>query len=202
MSAEGDGTAVLLIDLQNDFLAADGAYGRAGLGAPSLAALPGRLAPVLDAARQGGVPIVSAQFTLTPVRGGLPLISAHLRERRSFLTAGDFQPGSRGHALVDELSPADIVVQKVAYSAFYMSSLEFVLRALGIRSLIVAGILTNGGVASTVRDAHVRGYETFLLSDGCADFDVGAHDIALRSLAGISRALDCEQAAARLDATV
>ena len=61
--------------------------------------------------------------------------------------------------LVDELGPADIAVEKVNFSAFYMSRLEWVLGRAGVRRLFVAGIVSNGGVASTVRDAHVREFE-------------------------------------------
>ena len=68
-------------------------------------------------------------------------------------------PGGWGHALVDELGPADIAVEKVNFSAFYMSRLEWVLGRAGVRRLFVAGIVSNGGVASTVRDAHVREFE-------------------------------------------
>lgn len=193
-------TAVLLVDLQNDFLAADGAYARAGLTSPALSALPDRLRPVLESARAARVPIVSAQFTLVQVRGRAPLISPHLASRRPFLGSGDFAPGARGHALVDMLAPADVVVQKVAYSGFHASALEHVLRGLGIKSLIVAGILTNGGVASTVRDAHVRGYDIWVLTDGCADFAAEIHDVALRSLSGVSRTASCAAAIAGFDA--
>lgn len=194
------GTAVLLIDLQNDFLAPGGAYARGGVGSVELAALPGRLAPVLAAARGAGVPIISTQFTLIPVRGGAPLLSGHLAARRPFLGAGDFAPGGWGHALVDELAPADVVIQKIAYSAFHASPLEHVLRGLGIGSLIVAGILTNGGVASTVRGAHVLGFATCVLSDGCADLRPELHEVALRSLAaGVCSVADCAEAIGALE---
>ena len=192
--------AVLLIDLQNDFLAPDGAYGRAGRSADAIAALPGRLAPVLDAARGAGVPIVSAQFTLAPVRGRGPIVSEHLRRLRPFLGEGDFEPGRPGHALVDELAPADAVVEKVAYSAFFQSRLEWVLNALGARTLYIAGIVTNGGVASTVRDAHVRDLDPILLTDGCAAFDADVHAATLRSLAGTCEQIDCAAALSRLSA--
>ena len=56
-------------------------------------------------------------------------------------------------AVVDELQPADLSVEKVAFSAFYMSRLEWVLRKAGIETLVFSGIVTNGGVASTLRDA-------------------------------------------------
>ena len=78
-----------------------------------------------------------------------------------------------------------MTVEKVAYSAFYQSRLEWVLHALDVRRLLVAGIVTNGGVASTVRDAHTRGFGTTLITDGCAAFDADAHDATVRSLATI-----------------
>lgn len=56
---------------------------------------------------------------------------------------------------MDELAPADRAVEKVAFSAFYMSRLEWVLQRAGIRRLLVAGIVIKGGVASTARDAYV-----------------------------------------------
>ena len=80
---------------------------------------------------------------------------------------GGFASASWGQAVVDELAPVDLTVEKVAYSAFYASRLEFVLRRLSVNQLWVAGIVTNGGVASTVRDAHVRDLSTVVISDGC-----------------------------------
>ncbi|QEC46128.1 cysteine hydrolase [Baekduia soli] len=193
-------TAVLLIDLQHDFLSPDGAYGRAGLGNADLAALPARVAPVLDAARAAAVPIVSAQFTIVARRGRPPQIAEHLHALRPFLGPGDFEPGRRGHDLVDALAPADVVVEKVAFSAFHQSRLEWVLQGLGADHLLVAGIVTNGGVASTVRDAHVRGLATTLLADGCAAFDREAHDATLRSLRGVTRLSTCAGAIGELAA--
>lgn len=192
--------ALLLIDLQNDFLHPTGAYGRAGQSAPAIAALPGRLRPVVDAARRAGVLIVSTHFTLVPGRGGEPIISPHLKKLRPFLGKGDFVPGGFGHALVDELKPSDIAVDKVAYSAFYMSRLEYVLRKSGVETLIVAGIVTNGGVASTLRDAHVRDFTTALLSDGCAAFSERVHETTVASLAAVSPVMTCAELMAALRA--
>ena len=149
---------------------------------PAIAALPARLKPLADAVRAGGGWVVSTHFTLVPGRNGEPFVSPHLLRLRPFLRRGDFLPGSWGHALVDELAPADMTVEKVAYSAFYMSRLEWVLNRAGIKQLLVAGIVTNGGVASTVRDAAVRDYEVTLLSDGCAAFDPDVHRVAVEAL--------------------
>ncbi len=69
-------TGLLIVDLQNDFLHPDGAYGRAGQTAAEIAALPERLAPLADQMRAAGSWIISTQFTLVPLKGGEPLISA------------------------------------------------------------------------------------------------------------------------------
>src|SRR5580704_4069357 len=184
-------TALVLCDLQNDFLHPNGAYGRAGQGAPAIAALPGRLKPVADAMRRAGGWIVSTHFTLVPGRDGEPLILPHLKKLRPFLGKGDFAPGSFGHDLVAELKPADLTIEKVAYSAFYMSRMEFVLRRAGIDTLVFAGIVTNGGVASTVRDAHVRDFRCLVLADGCAAFSTAVHDATIASLASVVEIGDC-----------
>ncbi|MEM9196392.1 MAG: cysteine hydrolase [Pseudomonadota bacterium] len=192
-------TALLLVDLQNDFLHPDGAYGRAGVFDASIAALPARLAPLADMMRRKGGWILSTQFTLVPGKAGVPMISPHLKALRPFLGVGDFAPGGWGQALVDPLQPADLSVEKVAYSAFYMSRLEFVLRRAGIERLIVGGIVTNGGVASTVRDAHVRDLAVTVLGDGCAAFSPAAHDAALRDMASIVDVASCADTLATLD---
>lgn len=184
-------TALLTIDLQNDFLHPDGAYGRAGQSAEAIAALPARLRPVIDALRARGGTYISAQFTLVPRPDGQPLIAPHLKALRPFLGKGDFAPGSTGHALVEALAPADYTVEKVAYSAFYQTRLEFLLRKLGIETLIIGGIVTNGGVASTVRDAHLRDIPTILLSDGCAAFNDEVHRATLISLGSVAPAMTC-----------
>ena len=111
-----------------------------------------------------------------------PIISPHLHTLRPFLAKGDFTPHGWGHAIVDELQPIDLSVEKIAYNAFFNTRLDWVLRKCGIRRLLVAGIVTNGGVASTVRDAHVRDYEVTVLSDGCAAFSPATHDVTIASL--------------------
>ena len=100
-----------------------------------------------------------------------------------------------GHALVEPLAPADLTVEKVAYSAFFQTRMEFVLRKAGIDTLLICGIVTNGGVASTLRDAHVRDLRAILLTDGCAAFSQGAHDAAVASLSTIAETATCAEAA-------
>jgi len=180
-------TALILGDLQNDFIHPDGAYGRAGQGEPTIAALPARLAPLVHKARESGVLIVATLFTLVPGRGAEPIISPHLKALRPFLRKGDFLPGGWGQQVVDELAPADIAVEKIAFSAFHASRLEWVLRKCGIAQLYFTGIVTNGGVASTVRDAHVREFPCTVIQDGCAAFGTKVHEAAIEGLRPVAK---------------
>ena len=182
-------TALILGDLQNDFIHPDGAYGRAGQSDPAIAALPALLAPLVRAARENGILIVATLFTLVPGRGGEPLISPHLKALRPFLKKGDFAPGSFGQQLVDPLAPADINIEKIAFSAFHASRLEWSLRKCGIEQLYFTGIVTNGGVASTVRDAHVREFDCTVIADGCAAFGQKVHEAAIEGLRPVAKVM-------------
>lgn len=193
-------TGLLIVDLQNDFLHPDGAYARGGQTSPMIAALPEKVLPVANALRKAGGWVVSTQFTLVPGKEDEPFISPHLKKMRPFLGKGDFAPGSWGNTLVTELQPADLSVEKVAYSAFFMTRMEWVLRKAGIETLFICGIVTNGGVASTVRDAHVRDFKTFVLSDGCAAFSTEVHERALGDLSTVSSLVSCAEAVTMIKA--
>jgi ureidoacrylate peracid hydrolase len=186
-------TALLIVDLQNDFLASDGAYARGGASNPSALDLPLRIARVAKAVKAGGGMVATSQFTLWPDARGEPMIAAHLKSLRPFLRKGDFAPGSRGQANVDEIAPyVDVSVAKVAYSAFFNTQLDWVLRHARVDRVVLCGIVTNGGVASTLRDAHVREYQLTVLSDGCAAFG-NNHDTALADMRTIAQVITCSE---------
>jgi nicotinamidase-related amidase len=191
-------TALLLCDLQNDFIHPDGAYGRAGQSAAAIAAIPARVAPLAKAIRARGGWIASTHFTLFTGKNGEPFIDPHLKKMRPFLKKGDFVMGSWGHQVVDELAPSDLPVEKVGYDAFYATRLEWILRKVGIRRLIVSGIVTNGGVSSTVRGAHVRELQVTVLEDGCAAFTQELHDTAIAALRPVAKISDVATELAKL----
>jgi len=193
-------TALLIVDLQNDFIHPDGAYAQGGAASPEAQALPDRLLPLVERFRARGGLVAATLFTLVPGRGGEPLISPHLRQMRPFLKRGDFLPGGWGHRVVDTLLPIDVSVEKIAYSAFYQTRLEWVLRKLGITHLVVAGIVTNGGVASTVRDAHVRDLDMTVLEDGCAAPTPTMHAEAIAALKPVARIATIAEVLAEVDA--
>ncbi|MDI1239667.1 MAG: cysteine hydrolase [Polaromonas sp.] len=186
--------ALIIVDLQNDFLSPEGAYARGGAASAVARELPGRVAGVARALKAGGGLVASSQFTLWPDARGEPMISPHLLALRPFLRRGDFAPGSAGQANVAELQPLiDVSVCKVAYSAFFNTQLDWVLRHAGIDTVAVCGIVTNGGVASTVRDAHMREYHTIVLSDGCAAFKPEVHATALADMGTLAQVMRCEE---------
>lgn len=187
-----ENTALMLVDMQNDFLHPEGAYGRVGQGCDAIAALPERHLKLAQAMRKAGGWIVSTHFTLVPGKNDEPFISPHLKKLRPFLGKGDFTPGEFGHQLIDLLQPADLSVEKVAFSAFYQSRLEWILNRADITDLIFCGIVTNGGVASTVRDAHVRDFHCTVVEDGCAAFNDEAHNSTIGSLSTIAEIANCE----------
>ena len=191
-------TAFVIVDMQNDFVHPDGAYGRAGKTAAAIAALPARHRKLAKAMRAAGGWIVSTHFTLVPGRDGEPFMSPHLKNLRPFLGRGDFAPGSFGHELIADLQPSDLQVEKVAFSAFYQSRMEWMLARAGNRTLIFGGIVTNGGVASTVRDAHARNFQTIVLADGGAAFRQSAFEAPIASLATISEIATVDEMVAAL----
>lgn len=147
--------------------------------------------------------VVGSQFTLWPDAQGEAMVSPHLKALRPFLRRGDFALGSTGQAHVPEIAPwVDVSVCKVAYSAFFNTQLDWVLRRAGITTVAVCGIVTNGGVASTVRDAHMRDYQTLVLSDGCAAFRQEVHDTSLADMANVAQVLTCADFAAAVTAAI
>ena len=87
---------LVIVDLQNDFLAPEGAYARGKTVSPEALLLPARVAPVAEAVKRQHGLVAASLFTLWPDVTGEPMISPHLLERRPFLRAGDFAPGSWG----------------------------------------------------------------------------------------------------------
>jgi ureidoacrylate peracid hydrolase len=186
--------ALIIVDLQNDFLHPDGAYARGQKASPLAQALPERVLPVARAVKASGGMVASSHFTLWPDAQSEPMISPHLKALRPFLRRGDFAPDSWGQQDVELLRPVvDFSVCKVAYSAFFNTQLDWALRRAGVQTVAVCGIVTNGGVASTVRDAHMRDYHTVVLSDGCAAFSESAHRAALDDMGSVAQVMTCQQ---------
>jgi ureidoacrylate peracid hydrolase len=179
--------AVIVVDMQNDFGAPGGMFARAGIDISPIRAAVAPTASVLDAARQGGLPVVFLKMGFRPDLSDLGPDHATNRQRHVFLGVGETVDAPDGRSsrvlvrdtwnteIVDELEPApeDYIVYKHRFSGFFQTELEDVLRGLGVRDLIFTGCTTSICVESTIRDAMFRDFRCLLLED-CTAEPIGA----------------------------
>jgi nicotinamidase-related amidase len=173
--------ALLLVDLQHDFLDPSGAFPRRHV-AP--AALLERVLARLDESRSRGDLIV----WVTSVYGELPGDRAALRGQ-THVGAPCCVRGSAGAALVPAAAAAvragDERVEKAWYSAFRGTGLHERLRARGVRSVRLAGVATSVCVLATARDARALGHEVTALADATAAGSLARHRQALGEIASL-----------------
>ena len=101
----------------------------------------------------------------------------------------DVPPGSWDGRVIDAIAPAEdeIVLPKTSSSVFISTNIDYVLRNLGVRSLIVSGVLTDQCIDSAVRDACDLGYLVTTVTDACATLSQERHDWSLRNATGYAR---------------
>jgi nicotinamidase-related amidase len=180
-------TALLLVDMQRDFVEPDGAFARMGVDVSGYAPMRRRLAALLAEARRRGLLVVHVQMsTLPDRRSDSPAqLRFNLRMHRSFRADGPplryTEVGTPGHAFVEDLQPVagELVVPKWRSSAFWGTNLDMLLRSNGCRSLIVTGCTTEGCVESTARDGLFNDYYVVIPEDCVASDDEEQHDASL-----------------------
>ncbi len=182
--AQPEHTALLVIDMQNDYCSPGGASARIGCNLSSIRAIVPRVRALIAAARCVQIPVVFTKFTIEPGSAGS---SGPDLLRRGPIAAsnGATVKGTWGHDLVPELpyrQDEDLAVEKPRWSAFIGTDLDSFLRARGIKTVAVAGVLTQGCVESTVRDAVAYDYYVAVAQDCVASTDRGAHVIGLWSM--------------------
>jgi nicotinamidase-related amidase len=186
------GMALLIIDMQRDFLDPAGYIARSGVDVSGLRAIIPRVRRLLSAARERGIPVI---HTREGHRPDLSDLSAIKRRRAAGAGApiGSVGPlgrllvrGERGHAIVDELAPleGEVVIDKPGFGAFYATDLELVLRTAAITSLTLVGVTTDICVHSTLREAVDRGFDCVTVGDACAAADPDIHAAMLACIAG------------------
>ena len=192
-------TALLVFDMQVDFCHPDGVYQRLGnLPGDGIAAIIPNVRRAMEAARLARLPIIATKFTVFTDLDGKAIGLGHVGQLRPFLGEAGFRQGSPGQAVIPELPRPDYEVEKTRFSAFYSSSLEALLKALGVRQLVLTGIATNGAVEATARDALMRDYELITLTDCVTSFNPTLHAAALLSLASMGQTLTAEEWIAHL----
>lgn len=173
-------TAIVVIDMQNDFCAPGGWVEHIG-GDPTPDRAPIEpLRRLLPALREAGVPVIWVNWGNRPDLANMPPNQIHLYKPHGHgVGLGDPLPGNGARvlekgswaaAVVDELKPlpGDIEVDKHRISGFWDTPLDSILRNRGIRTVLFAGVNTDQCVLHSLTDANFLGYGCVLLSDCCA----------------------------------
>jgi ureidoacrylate peracid hydrolase len=182
-------SAVIVVDMENDFAAKGGMFDRAGVDISGAQKVIAPTAKVLAAARQAGLKIIYLKMGYRPDLSDLGAIDSVNRTRHLKFGVGQKIQAPDGREsrllirdtwntdIVPELKPhaSDIVIYKTRFSGFYQTDLDATLKKFGIKYLIVTGVTTSICVESTVRDAMFRDYLCVMLRD-CMSEPIG-HDL-------------------------
>jgi ureidoacrylate peracid hydrolase len=191
-------SAVVVVDMQNDFGAVGGMFERAGIDITGIRSMVPRMSVLIDEARRSGMTIVFLKMAFRPDLSDAgapssPTWIKHLPMRAGERVVAPTGAGSRilirdtwNTDLIDELvaRPDDVVLYKHRFSGFYETELDAILRTSGIDTLLFVGATTSVCVESTVRDAMFRDYHCIVVED-CVAEPIGAglargnHDASL-----------------------
>ena len=182
-------TALLIIDMQRDFMEPGGFGETLGNDVSQLARAVRPIAAVLDAARATGMLIVHTREGHLPDLTDAP--PAKIERGAPSKRIGDPGPmgrilirGEAGHDIIAELYPLDdeILIDKPGKGAFYATELDDILQKYGIANLLVCGVTTEVCVNTTVREANDRGYRCVVLADCCASYFPEFHEMGLKMI--------------------
>ncbi|MBZ0301513.1 MAG: cysteine hydrolase, partial [Anaerolineae bacterium] len=187
---EPETTALLIIDMQRDFLEPGGFGEMLGNDVSQLRTAIEPIRDVLDVFRHHGIPVIHTREGHRPDLMDLP----PGKRKRGNLSCGigDVGPmgrilvrGEAGHDIIDELRPLrnEPVIDKPGKGSFYATDLQPILQNGGIQSLIVTGVTTEVCVHTTVREANDRGYECLVLTDCVASYFPEFQRVALEMIA-------------------
>ncbi|MDP1883816.1 MAG: isochorismatase family cysteine hydrolase [Candidatus Moranbacteria bacterium] len=166
-------TALLIIDMQNDFIEKDAIIEVPGIRKNLL-----KYARFIDECRNKGISIIYTKHIFSPRNNPI--------EARLFpeLSKNGLRKNTHGSDIVTELYPKgnDVIIEKNRYDAFYGTNLDNVLKDKKIKNIIISGTMTNICCDSTMRSAMYRDYNILFLSDLNYAFDKKVHDSTLKTV--------------------
>jgi nicotinamidase-related amidase len=172
-----DRTALVIIDMQRDFLEPGGFGAALGNDVTRLQVAVAPCRAVLDAARARGLLVIHTREGHRPDLSDAPRLKVERGDPA--LRIGAPGPmgrilvrGEPGHDIIAELSPraGEPVIDKPGKGAFYQTDLDLMLRNRGVETLLVGGVTTEVCVNTTVREANDRGFRCIVLADCCASY--------------------------------
>lgn len=176
-------TALVVIDVQEDFVSPNGAAGHWGIDLGILEPALKNVDALIAAARVAKVPLVFARVVTRPETDSPALLRLHLRKGHPPDSVAICRAGTSGAAYYRvRPEPGDIEIEKALYSSFVGTDLDAQLRARGIDTLVIIGFTTDCCVDCTARDAFHRNYDVFVVGDACAAYEADLHLGALNAL--------------------
>jgi nicotinamidase-related amidase len=174
--------ALLVVDMQNGFCHPEGSFNRIDMGLEGAVEAVRNAAIAVAQARRAGIPVV---FTRHLYRSGRADEGRALKQNSPALAGVDgLETGTWDAEVMAELGcgRGDLVVDKVRFDAFQWTSLEPLLRGLGVDELVVCGVVTNICVETTIRSAFMRDFPVIMLADCCAAATRRLHELSVEVL--------------------
>ncbi|MCC7541150.1 MAG: isochorismatase family cysteine hydrolase [Gaiellales bacterium] len=179
--------ALLVVDMQRDFVAPGGAFDLLGIDLSMYPPMIARLVRLLDGARKAGVRVVHIAMTSLPDGASDSPAQLRFNLRLHQASHGDTAPirygaeGTEGHEFIPELAPREgkLVVKKYRSSGFWATNLDLLLRSNGIETVVMTGGATEGCVESTARDAMFNDYYVVIAEDCVASDDRAQHEASM-----------------------
>ncbi len=184
-----DRTAVIIIDMQRDFLEPNGFGESLGNDVSLLSAAISPCKALLQGARRAGILIIHTREGHRPDMTDAP--RAKVERGAPSVRIGAPGPmgrilirGEPGHDIISELYPREDepVIDKPGKGAFYATDLQSILHNRSIENLIVCGVTTEVCVHTTVREANDRGYRCIVPADCCGSYIPEFHEVGLRMI--------------------
>lgn len=183
-------TALIVIDMQNDFLSEDGWYAQSNVDIAHMRRAIGPTQELVKAARAQDVPIVWTQHGFRGAGDAGVFVTL-----RNFLKHGGLREGTWGYELHADMDarPDDWYVTKNRLSGFYATNLDLILRGLDIDTVLICGVLTNQCVKATAVDASFRDFKPIVVKEATGTTLPHLHEPALEMVSvgvGETRGLD------------
>ena len=177
-------TALVIIDMQNDFLSSNGYFAKRGYDPTALRAILPALSLLIGACRSAGIRIVHTRQGYRADQADMTDYEQWRRARSGLDGTSVLLRGSPGFEIVPEIDvrSEDIIVDKTCNSAFTYTDFEHILHVQGITHLMFTGCTTDVCVHSTLREACDRNFQCLTITNACASGDQYAHEAAIHMI--------------------
>jgi ureidoacrylate peracid hydrolase len=181
-AAEGK-SALVVVDMQNDYCHDGGTYPRNGFKCFDIERVVQATVGVVARCKEQRIPVIYIRMAWYCDAHGYPIDAGLIvGESRPFLRHEGLRRGTWGVEMLAQMPLPDYVIEKTRYSGFHNTALEALLRGLGVDMIFLAGVITNVCVEATARDAFHRDFRIVVLSDCVSGFNRKLHEASLETL--------------------